>query len=181
MTTVPTGGHPAQPKTGHVTATTPFGARVAADILGELPQLAQRVTATELAAVCTDAAIQAGILPTNGEHPAVTSIRTARATASGEYADFLDLLLTEFERTGDPEGVARQLARGLDRDRLLRLCVEARVRIVPADGPNARMLSVSILTDAGPDGVREFFVPQGQSDRDTLGLLRAALARQAAR
>ncbi|WP_331453039.1 hypothetical protein [Streptomyces sp. SS162] len=158
----------------------PFGARVAADILAQMPHLAEHVTAAELADICTTAGIQTGMLPTHGEHPAVVRIRAARAAATGDYADFLDVLLAEFERTGDPEGVARQLARSFDRDRLAQLCADTRVRIVHADGPNAWMLSVGILTEAGPDGVREFIVPQAQSDRDTLDLLRAALARQAA-
>ncbi|MEV2201022.1 hypothetical protein AB0E11_13625 [Streptomyces fradiae] len=61
MTTVPTGGHRAQPQTGH-TAAAPFGARVAADILAQMPHLAERVTTDTLAAICTRAALQTGIL-----------------------------------------------------------------------------------------------------------------------
>ncbi len=158
----------------------PFGARVAAEVLAQVPQLAERVTAAELADICTTAGIQSGIVPTHGEHPAVVRIRAARADATGDYADFLDVLLAEFERTGDPEGVARQLARSFVRDRLVRLCADARVRVVPADGPNVPLLSCGILTGPDRDGMREFIVPPGQSDRDTLDLLRTALARQAA-
>ncbi|WP_228979661.1 hypothetical protein [Streptomyces sp. DH12] len=63
MTTVPTRGRRAQPKTSQTGAavSTPFGAAVAAAVLAQVPQLA--VPPAELADICTAAAIRAGILP----------------------------------------------------------------------------------------------------------------------
>ncbi|WP_236243163.1 hypothetical protein [Streptomyces sp. CC228A] len=113
------------------------------------------------------------------EHPIVAKFRAERATATGKYAEFLDVLLEEFDRTGDPAAVAGQIVDALDRDRLAELCTRERVRIVAATGPRAALLTEGLLIEEQADGLRPFVIPRGQSAGDTLAQLRAALAAEA--
>ncbi len=115
------------------------------------------------------------------EHPIVAKFRAERATATGRYAEFLEVLLEEFDRTGDPAAVAGQIVDALDRDRLTELCAQERVRIVPATGPRAALLTEGLLTEEQADGLRPFVVPRGQSTSDTLNQLRDALAAESRR
>lgn len=109
------------------------------------------------------------------EHPIVAKFRAERATATGKYAEFLDVLLEDFDRTGDPAGVAQHLLDALDRDRLHDLLITAQVRLVAADSPHATQLPIDTLGRPGSDGLRPFASPAGESPGDTLARLRAAL------
>ncbi|MDH2392353.1 hypothetical protein QCN29_26960 [Streptomyces sp. HNM0663] len=110
------------------------------------------------------------------EHPLVTAFRAERATATGQYAEFLDVLLEDFDRTGNPVGVARKILDALDLDRLHDLLITAQVCLVAADGPHAAHLPIGALGQPGGDGLRLFAVPAGESPRGTLARLRAALS-----
>lgn len=105
---------------------------------------------------------------------ALAQLRAERVTATGPLAEFLDAFMGEIDRTGDPAGVADQILNGIDRNRVRDLCIEHRVRLLPADGPNASSLTAGILAER--DGQRVFVVPPGQRPGETLAQLRTAIA-----